>query len=537
MSCKLEPLETNSSAPEESGLGPANDGAGAVCSIPNLWHRDFNATRGRHRQRWRPGWDRFARCPVDPKDDSRPGREPWREHGFVGGTQWRKAHDERRQVVRTLRAAGYQVRKRWERHLAGEKLRGRDPRTGEPYRIPDYRYSQGPVRGLPAIDPWDIANNLSSCGSGWEVTLRVNQNGPLVLPLPRLCGRVHVCPICAGQRSQKLARALRDVIQSEGHTERCVFVTLTQRASRSENLDDAQARLRDALRRMWSKRPAKRWKQHFRARFYGIEVTRGAGADRFNAGEHWHVHAHLILRLADDVSLAQAQQYLLEEWQRASKAAAVARELPEHGWDPVTGLQQNAESYSEAARRLTQGELDGPWWRPFAKGDDQLSAVYQACKYPSPVSKLAPGQLAEFLAVAYGRRWHDGGGDWRGIISKAKELAEQSEVDESRIDIGINISARSPGDCPQLIEIDPLLGLKATERVPTRVPGALSPFQAKQQNPLITDAYLQQQRALAETHGNRTHRRRETRRPPVLKTGPRTSVRSASASEDSGALS
>ena len=499
----LEPLETNGSAPQASGEAPTSFGAGAICSdsIPGPWPSTFETTRRKTRDSWKDGWDRSDNCPPDPKSDPRPGRKSRRSQ-LAAKQGSELAHEARRQVVRTLRSAGYFARKNYSRHIVGIRPVGFNPATGQPYLIDDWRYSEGPMKGLAAVDPFKVARDLSFCGGSWDVTLRLQDQVVVPTPLPKFCRRFHVCPVCAHSRSVRLAGAIRQIIRAEGEIDRVVFVTLTQRADSEESLDQAINRFRDGLRRIWSKRPRKKWVKNFQSHFYGIEVTRGADGDASHPGRHWHVHCHLVLRLADEATMTEARDYLVARWEQASGAAARDAGREGYGWDPVAGLQRKGESYTSARDRLLQGDASGPWWKPFSASDNKLAAIYQACKYPSPITKLHWIPLVEFLAAAHGRRWHESGGGWRGPLRRAEELAEDEESDTDSVDFGLNISMRGPGGCPDLEEVAPDLGIEDGPGVPEGVPEHVATRGGLGCSPLVSVSYFGGRRLLAETHGN-----------------------------------
>jgi hypothetical protein len=110
---------------------------------------------------------------------------------------------------------------------------------------------------------------------------------------------------------------------------------------------------------------------------------------------------------------------------------------------------------------LDAGDWTGPWCQRVDTDDEDLPHVYQAAKYATPIADLHPENLAEFISVAHGRRWHQGGGSLRGVMSRADELgrAGAEMLDEGdRVDLGVNIGRLAPGEAPGLDLVAPDLG-------------------------------------------------------------------------------
>jgi len=172
----------------------------------------------------------------------------------------------------------------------------------------------------------------------------------------------------------------------------------------------------------------------------------------------------MVAELLEGVTVDQARRYIGQEWQRCTEAAR-----PSWGWDPLAGCWEKAsgEEASAVRARIRSGDYSGPWWREIDPAD--LSAVYQACKYPTPVVDLNPPQLVEFLAATHGRIWHRGGLGWRSIRREgqaaiAEELA--AEVEEAaRVDLGRAICSMAPGHSPDLDHV-----LKGRGLEPRQVP-------------------------------------------------------------------
>lgn len=454
-SASLDPIET---------ILPALGGAGSAGgsrredsprplppSASGEWSPGWSSTRADLPRRWAPGWDTGAKCP--PAREAAPGGV-WREVGTVGGSVWREHHEKRRQVVSLLRRAGYVARHRW----------GRTDTAPAGAERPRWTYNDGPAAGCRAVDPWELAAAVSWCSAAWYAQGRITGPGELrAIGLPRACGRAHLCTVCAARESAGMARALRSLVSAG----RGALVTLTHRDAPGRSLAAELDRLRSAMQRLWSGRARASWCERVSAWWYGIETTYN------EAGGWWHVHAHVIVQLADGSAEGEeaAASWLGERWGEvtATAAAEVGLGGARHGWDahagrvtwPHTRLADRAEvpgAYVTPA---------GGWWRPVDLGNP--AEVYQACKYPTPAAELPPVQLAEFVAAAHGRRWHDGGGEWRGVRARAEELA--AEGGEGAYDIGRNISRCGPRDVPALDAVAPGLGIEAEPTPVELVPG------------------------------------------------------------------
>lgn len=408
-------------------------------------------------RRWARGWDRAEHAPADPGADASPGRRGWQApDGRPVGDGWREAHERRRVLVRACRRAGYVARHRWPR-----VERARYPRPDGSERVV-YEYEAGPARGSVAVDPWQVARRLQACGAVWEARLAVGPGGATVRAAPMACGMRHVCPVCAARRSAEIAGTLRDRIAglaaaaaaAGAAAPRLALVTLTQRAHAGEELAAALDRWRAGLRRLHRGRARAEWAGRIAGHYYGVEVTRGDG------GAWWHVHGHLVVILADGVEHADAAAWLGPAWRTASERSAVEAGRPGYGWDPVAG--------GVTAEAAAAGAWAGPWWREIDPAD--LAAVYQACKYPTPISRLAdPAHLAEFLAVAHGRRWHEGGGLLRGLHAEAD--ADEGPADEGADGAADAVPVSVAGPRSPLVEhLAPELSAGPAGEVPRAVP-------------------------------------------------------------------
>lgn len=383
-------------------------------------------------------------------------------------------------MVFDLRRAGYLARHRWARE------------TG-----PDGVYLDGPAQGLRVVDPWAEARTLSSCGARWAVHLRLGGAGLTPSPAPLPCGRGHLCPVCAADRAADYARAARAVIgdwQAQNQHGAAILVTLTQRADPNETLQAALTRLRKA----WAEtRKTDQWTAQIQGAFWGYEVTH-------KQKRGWHAHIHAVILVQDGAREHDARAAIGRAWRAATDAARIG-----WGWQPQAGgcrvakrkfdrpdleqmtarelrslcgggsptLQKWGASV-RGASRLRRADLvaalsdawqrhtkahewkviswAGPWWKPL----ENLDAVKQAAKYPTPAVQLSPLGLAEFVAVARGRRWHDGCGVLRGVLARARELGStDNEADQTATDdLGPIINQTRPGAAPDLDAYGPALG-------------------------------------------------------------------------------
>lgn len=429
-----------------------------------------------HRRVWTEGWDTAEACPPSLRRRARVGWHgraveaapggAWREVGACGGRRWRELHADRAAVVEMLRRAGYVQRHRWPRVEKGTRKHGKAV-------VADWRYTEGAgaLAGLPAIDAWSVARRLAACAADWRINLRQRRDTTLTAAaLPAACGLGHVCPLCAAGRASTRARALRTVL-AHLHAEQpaaLALATLTQQARRGEGLAQAQGRLRDGLERCWRGRPGRRLRAFFAGWWTGLEVT-------FNAKTGWwHAHAHLIVRLHTAVSEDKARVALAQVWQAASAAAAEEGGQPGAGWMPYAGGVADGDE-----------GCSGGWWKSIDPASPE--EVYQACKYPTPITQLDAEHFAEFLAVAHGRRWHYGAGNLQRVSALAAELDENGgdwtteEVrrptgdgqgeDTPAIDLGKSVSSMAPRDAPRLDHIAPGYGLHGQYEPPEPTEG------------------------------------------------------------------
>lgn len=499
------------------GVGPRTHAEpsqdGGACPGWGGW----DATKGVGKREWADGWNRQARCVPDPKDRARPGRaSQWRELGSASGKRWRELHEDRRRVVRAARRAGYGARNNWARQHEGTR------RVGRGSEVAVWTYTEGPAEGCEAVDPWRYAADLSACAAGWGVTLRVApETGATVAASPRMCRRRSVCPVCAAAVSQARARALRSVIeaaQADGTAGELALVTLTQRRCPGETLRGARRRWRRAWRRMTGGEAGKKLAELVAGMYYGLEVTHRRGAG-------WHAHGHVVVMLPPGADVSEVREFIGSAWRTHSEWAGV-REGLGHGWGwrPVAGgcrvrprlvegesspvAPTVAELRGMRARlrwripglwSMSKDELkaalaaalereaayddsvvtdwSGRWWRPIPA--DDLSRVYQAAKYPTPIVDLRGLALAEFISVAYRKRWHDGSGLFRGIEARAAELeadgeileeseGETSDQEAEKMPMGRNVGSFAPHESPGLDSIDARIGWERPDDIDAR---------------------------------------------------------------------
>jgi len=399
---------------------------------------------------WSAGWARDGRCPPDLRSEYSPGGAGWRELGPAAAGEWREVHGVRARVVRLLRRAGYVARWRWARVEEGARRVG-------PHVVPRWTYRAGPAAGLEAVDPWRMARRLMLCSAAWYAQARITSADALrVVAQPRPCGQVHVCPVCARRRSWTLATALRAAVEEDhaaGVVRGVALVTLTHRDEPGATLRAELARFRRAWDSLTRGRAGMAWRQAVTSWFVGLEVTRGAAGARGELGHGWHVHAHVIVGVQD----AESARWIGERWRAATLRASQALLGNDRGaWLPGAGgvwSETHADGWIPAGRP-TWTPADGyGWFRPI--GADR-AAIFQAAKYPTPAVELHPIALAEFVSVAHGRRWHEGGGTWRGVRRRALELEAAGESNPNEApgyDVGVNVSRAGPRDAPALDDV------------------------------------------------------------------------------------
>lgn len=390
-----------------------------------------------HRLWWATGWERDARCPPSLRR-------------LVGKAGPFEISPARRAFYSAARAAGY-VARHWPRHVRGQRICGRSV-------VDDVRYTSGPAAGCAAVDPWRLARAVRGCGRAFYLVPRVCRDGTVVTSTePVRCGQRHACADCAAYRSNLMARCLRDVIGSWGPVGewpyRLVLVTLTQRDIVGETLSSALARLRGAWRALRVGRAGAEWKARFPSYFYGIEVT----SAWLREGLRWHPHIHVIVAAPKGANPGALRRWLADRW-----AALTDAQRAGDGWQPAAG---NYDRARDAWIGVAAEDPSRRWWRDVG---ESLAEVKQAAKYPCPVADLTPRALAEWLAVAYGQRWHDGGGMFRGVRRRAEELEEEragiedtgaEDDDRDRPDLGRMVCSLAPGACPTDEDIAEAAGL------------------------------------------------------------------------------
>jgi len=437
-----------------------------------MWDsRGWNKTKTRQRSTWRSGWDLDASAPPDPgspKSDRRNVRA-----GYVDrrGDDRVDPHTAERRAARralrthtqrTLRVSGY-IARRWG------LVQGEDITAAA-------IYADGPAAGLQVVDPWSTARQLGDCGSSWDAAIFERPGGGVSMtPTPRLCGKTHVCPVCAAlastSRAEVVADAINEIETREGT--RSVHATLTHRASPGEPLNHALLRLRRSWRLMWRGRRGRSLRAAgLLGYYYGDEAaeswrgkdTRSGGTPRpkRQASMYWHAHRHVILILASWADPDALSELVLDLWVRSSAAAAAELGLPGCGagraayrsgawWSPLwrdtSPLIMGAYRHSDALELVrARGVLSCSC----ARVRDDLS-VYQACKYAGKAAEMGSVHLAEYVAVARGRRWHGAGGVLYGMIGAARE----------RVRGPSKCLTRTGGSAPTVDQISPQWGLSA----------------------------------------------------------------------------
>lgn len=458
---------------------------------------------------WAEGWDRHEYCPIDPKQDATPGasargrsrkKKGWRNVGGVATEKYRGEHDARRKVVRNLRPAGYIARRYSRAFVAYEDVAGN--------LVEHWLYTDGPLAGQRAIDPWIVCEKMARCCSQFLMPLGMTKNLELVpVPTPTYCGQHHLCPVCAPRRSRALATLLRGAIPMVAPDSLLALATLTQRDDPDESGNEAINRWLAAWNRIVrGGRANGEFKEYFLGYYRGIEVTRG------EHNKWWHSHGHILLVLQPGVSEEEAREWLGRRWRDATEAVR-----PGWGWNPHSGgcsmdhvplRVKDAASLERLsvralrglvarhgldvpkAKHLRRAELvpavieaaaawnvvleqrgdhyrdvtswDGAWWRSIDPEDPK--EIYQAAKYPTPAVMLDSERLVEFLSFARGRRWHQGGGCLREMRKLAALVeAEQKKEDNKKpsselLDLIGFVALGGPRHTPNLDEVAPDLG-------------------------------------------------------------------------------
>lgn len=372
--------------------------------------------------------------------DRRTGRRRrYQDGGYAAGPEHREAAEEAAWTVERLRWAAYEQRARLavDPDLVEVRTCGRGP-DGRPVTYELRRYAQdGHAPGWEAwagrvvVDLAAVARRVAACEGSWRHTLRLAPEGLRAVATPIRCGDHRWCPHCAGALASSRARLYRAAIErarAEGEAGHVALVTLTQRARAGESFESATGRLRRALRSLaTSSAQARSWRRwwaaHVAGHVWSVEVTRGwpghhEGAERprARAALWWHAHAHLVVVLRPGVAQEEAAQAIGERWE-----ALTARESGADGWDPV------ASGGVSADRRLW---ARGGWWRELELED--LSAVYQACKYLTKPAALDGQDIVELATWAHGARWHGRAGLFRGLADLDQDQDQDQEGDEGR---------------------------------------------------------------------------------------------------------
>lgn len=386
----------------------------------------------RPKRAWASGWPITHKVPRDPGHDGARQKKAEREadlRGQVGRSdEERAAHADKRrakrQVQRTARKAGY-IARHWPKN---EKN----------------RYTGGPAEGLHAVDPWIVSEKLGECSKNWESPLWHHQDrGVTVKPIARMCHQGHVCPICAsqesGHRSEVVTRAIMEALR-EDPSLKIAHVTLTQRNKQGETLQAAMQRFRRSWDLISKGRPGRALRSFVAGWYSGDEVTltwagkaKRAKQPERQASTWWHYHRHMIVLYRPG-----AQEWILDQWLRAT------------GRVDIDGR----------GRADVAAYKNGKWWREIPRdldAPDLQSEIHQAVKYAAVAATFPSVRLAEYLAVAYRRRWHGAGGVLYGVMGQiAADLRMEKELRDGKM-----ISRPGPR-APRLDQVAPDWGWPTT---------------------------------------------------------------------------
>jgi len=229
------------------------------------------------------------------------------------------------------------------------------------------------------------------------------------------CGLHKLCPRCAAEKSQRDAFMLRCFAgNQEGET---LVVTLTQakKARRRESCSEAIDRFTDSLRRLnsgtlpksepdaWDKPErwaAYWWKTMIRGAHRSIEVTY-SGKDEKTRFSGFHVHAHLVVELADP-----DHGWMVEHYGADCPALPISPEawdLVREEWrlfcmDRIVECWREVSPIHEKQRQEKQeyGENGtGFTWMGCHVDEADHERLYQACKYAMKPAVLTPEDLAD----------------------------------------------------------------------------------------------------------------------------------------------
>jgi hypothetical protein len=286
------------------------------------------------------------------------------------------------------------------------------------------------------------------------------------MPAPHLCSRRHWCPSCAPRFSSRLAWSLRTIIPEDHLADGLVsLATLTQRDAPGETLHGAIQRWHRAWQLVTRGRAAR--EVPVQGLYYGLEATRGAQGRRQQRGRWWHVHAHVVVWAEPGIDRDALREWWATCWARATEQAASEAGRPGYGWQRGAGehLEHSwrpglTDADPPTCRRCRRvkgtGDTCAPWWLPVTTPAE----LYQAAKYPTPIADLHPLHLAEFVATAHGRRWHQGSGLLRSVVKMAEELAPEDPL------APVRVTDARPGRAPMLHDIAPELGIRGERREP-----------------------------------------------------------------------
>ena len=210
---------------------------------------------------------------------------------------------------------------RYIRRARAQALMKPDPDTGKYHRC----YWCGHPR---------IGNGFN-VGPADSVHIEKSEYGcsPVLADL-EFCGSVWACPVCGqiirNRRGQEIRQGVENW-QAQGGT--VLFVTVTTRHTRSDNLSDLLNVDCEAWRKVTSGRPWQDWKKDFQVEGYlrALEINYGLA-------NGWHPHFHFLFFLEREVTQDEADKFcdfLYKRWCDALLKLTDASHLPssEHGID------------------------------------------------------------------------------------------------------------------------------------------------------------------------------------------------------------
>lgn len=177
-----------------------------------------------------------------------------------------------------------------------------------------------------------VSSRLCWSPAGSEVPVDVGWLGVAHVTGIRRCGSPHSCPFCSpvirAKRAEEIERGVRAHLDRGGGA---LFVTLTLRHSRADELGPRLALVSGALGRVLQGRP---WKQLRDDLDYVGSIR--AVEETWGEVNGWHPHLHAVLLLGRPIGEAQAatvQRWLLERWGAVCEGAGFGSITAAHGVD------------------------------------------------------------------------------------------------------------------------------------------------------------------------------------------------------------